>query len=61
VLRCTSLIDIVRTDIHVAYDDDLWTFVPELKVLEMIERSLIRLIREAKKHCMDEVWHSAYY
>jgi hypothetical protein len=34
------LMEVVRTDIHIAYDDDLWTFVPELRMLLVKEHSL---------------------
>ena len=49
------LMKVVRADIHIAYDDDLWTFVPDLKMLKKIELSLKQLITEAKVHCIDKV------
>ena len=51
----SRLIEIVRADVHIAYDDDLWTFVPDLKMLKKIELSLKQLITEAKVHCIDQV------
>jgi len=47
--------EVVRADIHIAYDGDLWTFVPDLKMLKKIELSLKQLITEAKVHCINQV------
>lgn len=57
----SRLMEVVRADIHIAYDDDLWTFVPDLKMLKMIELSLKQLITEAKAHCIDQVWNHGVY
>jgi len=55
MLLDTCLIEVVRADIHIAYDADLWTFVPELRTLELIEQSLGELLKNAKKHYMDQI------
>jgi hypothetical protein len=53
--------EVVRADIHIAYDDNLWTFVPELEVLESIERSLKKLLADGKRHHMDQVPHCTVF
>jgi hypothetical protein len=40
MLLSTRLMEVVRADIHIAYDHDLWVFVPERKMLVVIEESL---------------------
>ena len=44
-----------------AYDDDLWTFVPDLKMLKKMELSLKQLITETKVHCIDPVCNHVVY
>jgi hypothetical protein len=61
MLLDTCLMEVVRADIHVAYDDNLWTFVPELELLESIEESLRKLLKNGKRHYMDEVPHCTVF
>jgi hypothetical protein len=54
--------ELVRANVHIAYDDDLWTFVPDLKMLKKMELSLKQLITEAKVRFIDQVCnHVVYY